>query len=192
MKKIVLLLCAGCAVISGYAQTGIPEVTPKPDIVEPVNTGVESITAFRSYQIGMGIDQAKELLAKDPLFNHKDPDVYFLPAKEQTLIESEGKGYVKRIFLQFVDKQLFSVIIDMNENKVDYYSLFTTFQGKYGTFDKFTPDFVYWEKKNIRLTLEKPLTVKYLDLQKFNEKKQEKRADIVDEDASLKEFLDQF
>lgn len=192
MKTTLLFLCIGLSLFSAYSQSAIPE--DKPVIVKSENSGAASISSFYGLRIGMGIDQAKEVLKENSsLFDYRgDPDVYFLPAKEQTLIECASKGYVKRIFLQFKDKVLFSIIVDLNTDKIDYFTLFTALNEKYGAFDKFTPDYVYWEKSDIRLSLEKPLTVKYLDLSTFRKIVDDSKAGIVLEEESLKDFLKEF
>jgi len=141
----------------------------------------------------MSVEQVKDLLAKDPYFNYRgDPDVYFTPARKETLIECTGNGFVKRIFIQFVDNRLFALIIDLNEDLIDYFTLYRSFEEKYGAFTDFSPQSVRWDRQDVRLSLEKPLTVKYLDLRKFAELKDEGRAAVTEEVKSLEQFLDEF
>ncbi|RPJ09325.1 MAG: hypothetical protein EHM28_01880 [Spirochaetaceae bacterium] len=194
MKRFIVFLSTAClaaaVLFAQPVETG--ETAPvAPPVIPASNSG--SIRAFRQLQIGMSIEQAKNILQKDPYFNYRgDPDVYFTPTRQQTLIECTGNGYIKRAYLQFVDERLFAFIIDLNEELIDYYTLYRTFEEKYGAFREFSPQYVTWEKQEIRLSLEKPLTVKYLDIKKFTQIKDEGRAVQTEEAKSLEQFLEEF
>ena len=151
------------------------------------------VKGFRGIEIGMSIDEVKSALLNDSYFNyHGDPDVYFLPKKEQSLIECSGNSYIKRAFFQFYDKKLFIMIIVLDPLKIDYYTLFTALKEKYGNFLLFSPEFVKWEGNDIRLSLEKPLWVKYVDIDVFEKLKQEGKAQEKAEGITLDEFIKDF
>ena len=57
----------------------------------------------------------------------------------------------------------------MNTELVDHYSIFTVFVQKYGEQDILDPKQAVWESANTRIAIERPLTVKYMDMQVFNE-----------------------
>ncbi len=48
---------------------------------------------FREISLGMELDNLKEALQKDKLFNFRgDKDVSFLPAREESLVETTGSS----------------------------------------------------------------------------------------------------
>jgi hypothetical protein len=127
-----------------------------------------SPSGFRALRLGMKIDEAKEALRTDPLFDYRgDPDVSFLPRSAETLIECSGSSYVKRAFLQFQDGLLFSLILELQEEKLDHFTLFSALQDKYGKPASLTPRETVWQFELVRFSLEKPLTVKYLERKTF-------------------------
>jgi hypothetical protein len=180
----VLLLAA-----SGSALAQTPSPSAKPD--QP--TAATSIKPFRNIRLGMSLDEVKALLAKDPYFNYRgEPDVYFLPAKEQVLIECSGNAYIKRAHFQFVDKKLFTLILDLEESRIDFFTMMTTLQTGYGAYRSFSPREVIWEMGGVRLSLEKPLSVKYIDLAVFQNLKDAGRKQETEGEKSLKDFLLEF
>lgn len=149
-----------------------------------------AIKPFRDYRLGMSLDEVKDRLLKDPYFNYRgEPDVSFLPVKEQVLIECSGNAYIRRAHFQFVDKKLFTLILDLEESRVDYFTMMTALQNAYGAYRDFSPQQVVWEAGGVRLSLEKPLTVKYIDLAVFQRLKDAGRKQETDEGKALKDFL---
>ena len=55
----------------------------------------------------------------------------------------------------------------MNRSRIDYYSVFTTLKEKYGEPDTITPQAATWKNNEITMSLEKPLTLKYIDNEVF-------------------------
>ena len=89
--------------------------------------------SFRGLSLGMGLDQVKAALKADPLFRYRgDPDVSFLPQTSQYLIECEGASFLRRAYFQFADGRLFIMILVLDTQKLDHYSLFVTLTTKYG------------------------------------------------------------
>jgi hypothetical protein len=155
--------------------------------------GVALPRQFREISLGMGLDELKTSLQADPLFNFRgDRDVSFLPAREQSLVETTGPSFIRRAFFQLRDGQVFIMAFSLNTALVDHYSVFTAMTAKYGEPSYLDPRETVWESEDIRLAIERPLTVKYIDKQVFN--------DIIDESALIesrqtqrrKEFLDEF
>ena len=100
--------------------------------------------------------------------------------------------YIRRAYFQFVDQRLFTLILDLDETKVDYYTMMTTLGSYYGDYVSFSPQAVVWEKGGIRLALEKPLTVEYIDVAVFDRLKETGRARESDQEKNLKDFLKEF
>jgi len=87
--------------------------------------------SFRNLSLGMGLDQVKASLKADPLFRYRgDPDVSFLPQTSQYLIECEGASFLHRAYFQFADSRLFIMILVLDPQKLDHYSLFGALSAK--------------------------------------------------------------
>lgn len=130
---------------------------------------------YKDIQLGMSLDETKEELLKDSDFGyHGDRDVSLLPNKKQFLIETDassglGSNFLDRCWFQFNNDQLYIITINMNLEKMDYYSVFTTLSKKYGNPNTVTPKLSKWENSEVIMTLEKPLTLKYMDKKTFQE-----------------------
>ncbi len=141
----------------------------------------------------MGIDEVKELLLKDPLFDYRgDPDVSFLPVPEQTLIECKGNSYLQRSYFQFHEQKLYIMILALNQKELDYFTMFQTLSRKYGNPDTLSPRSAVWRFEEVRLSLEKPLSIKYIAVQVFEELREKGRAEESWLDMAKQQFLDEF
>jgi hypothetical protein len=148
---------------------------------------------FRELSLGMTLDDLKAALQKDSLFNFRgDRDVSFLPAREESLVETSGSSFVKRAFFQLRDGAVFIMAFTLNTGMIDHYSMFTDLTEKYGQPTYLDPREAVWESEEIRVSIERPLTVKYIDKKVFD--------DIINESALIQsrrvqqrqEFLDEF
>jgi len=148
---------------------------------------------FRQISLGMSLDDLKETLLNDDLFHFRgDRDVSFLPAREQSLVETTGSSFIKRAFFQLRDGQVFIMAYTLNTDIIDHYSVFTQFVDKYGQPSYLDPKMAVWETEETRVAIERPLTVKYIDRVVFN--------DIVNESGLIQsgqvrkreEFLNEF
>jgi hypothetical protein len=148
---------------------------------------------YRSLSLGMSLDELKDGLSKDGLFQFRgDRDVSFLPAREQSLVETTGMTFIKRAFFQLRDAKVFIMAFTLNTELIDHYSIFTQFVKKYGQPTYLDPGVSVWETDDTRIAIERPLTVKYIDRAVFNE--------IVNESGLIEsgqvqlrqDFLDEF
>jgi len=148
---------------------------------------------FREIVLGMSLDDLKAALEKDSMFNFRgDRDVSFLPAREESLVETSGSSFVRRAFFQLRDGTLFIMAFTLNTGMMDHYSVFTDLVGKYGPPTYLDPKEAVWETEEIRVSIERPLTVKYIDKKVFD--------DIISESAltesrrvqQRQEFLNEF
>jgi hypothetical protein len=149
--------------------------------------------SYRETSLGMSLEDLKAGLARDALINFRgDRDVSFLPSREQSLVESTGFSFVRRVFFQLRDGKVFIMAYALNTQLVDHYSVFTTFTEKYGEPVYLDPKQAIWESEDTRIAVERPLTVKYIDKTIFN--------DIINESSLIEsaevrrrqEFLDDF
>jgi len=125
---------------------------------------------FREFVLGMNLDDLKTALLNDNYFNFRgDRDVSFLPVREQSLVETTGSLFVRRAFFQLRDGQVFIMSFALNTQIIDHYSVFTQFVEKYGQPSRLDPMSAIWETDEIRIAIERPLTVKYIDKVVFDD-----------------------
>jgi hypothetical protein len=148
---------------------------------------------FRSLSLGMGLDQVKQALKSDPLFVYRgDPDVSFLPQTSQYLIECQGNSYLRRAYFQFADSRLFIMILVLDTQKLDHFSMFSALSSKYGPPSSLTPQESVWVSDTVRFSLERPLTVKYVDNKTFSAILSKGGAQKDLDQLSREKFIEQF
>ena len=148
---------------------------------------------YRALTLGMTLDDLKVNLLSDPYFDFRgDRDVSFLPSRDQSLVETTGSSFIRRAFFQLRDGLVFIMSFTLNTQIIDFYSIFTQFNEKYGQPSYLDPQVIVWETDRTRVTIERPLTIKYIDRDVFN--------DIINESGLIEsnqvrlrqEFLDDF
>jgi len=150
-------------------------------------------TSFRGIAMGMSIDDVKTKLAADPLFLYRgEPDVNLVPQTEQTLIECAGTTFIHRAYFQFEKGKLLIMILVLDTQRLDYYGLFTTFSKKYGAPQTLDPQKCVWSFSAVTFSLERPLTVKYVERKTFESLVQQGAAQTDLEQVSREKFLEQF
>jgi hypothetical protein len=148
---------------------------------------------FRSILLGMGLDQVKQALTSDPLFLYRgDPDVSFLPQTSQYLIECPGTTYLRRAYFQFADSRLLIMILVLDTQKLDHYSIFSALTAKYGPPASLSPQESVWQSDTVRFSLERPLTVKYVDNKTFSAILAKGGAQKDLDQLSREKFIEQF
>jgi len=143
-----------------------------PAFAQETETGEDSDLPrqFRELTLGMSLDDLKAALTNDDYFIFRgDRDVSFLPAREQSLVETTGSMFIKRAFFQLRDAQVFIMSFTLNTDIIDHYSVFTQLTEKYGKPVYLDPAVAVWETEETRLAIERPLTVKYIDRAVFND-----------------------
>jgi len=141
----------------------------------------------------MNLDDLKANLSRDTLFNFRgDRDVSFLPAREQSLVETTGATFIKRAFFQLRDSQVFIMAFSLNTDIIDHYSIFTQFQEKYGQPSYLDPQVAIWETETTRISIERPLTVKYIDKVVFDDIVNESGLAESNQVRMRQEFLNDF
>ena len=97
LKPIIFAVLLTFLLLPVYAQD-------KPKDAAKAADGSELPKQFRQLSLGMGLDALKDELIKDELFQFRgDRDVSFLPAREQSLVETTGLSFIKRAFFQLRD-----------------------------------------------------------------------------------------
>ncbi|MCR5289796.1 MAG: hypothetical protein K6E51_07380 [Treponema sp.] len=156
MKKVLtFLVIAGITLVRLFAADNLP-------------------MGYKNVRLGMTVDEVKETLKKTAEFGyHGDRDVSLLPGENRVLIETDALAghvisYLDRCWFQFYEDKLYIITLNMNKEKVDHYTLFSTLTEKYGNPVALSPDKSVWENDAVRMSLEKPLTIKYVDMKVFN------------------------
>jgi len=181
---VLVMVIAPITMASGQsaaAPTALPAATnPVPD-------------SFQGITLGMELDAVKNALKGNALFNYRgDPDVSMLPSPNENLIETAGYSYITRAFFQFYDKKLYTMIFMLDPTELSYYTMYTTLEAKYGAPVSLSPDAVVWESSTVRLSLERPLSVKYIDLGVFDKLKAAGRMKASERAVSRDQFLSHF
>ncbi len=175
-----LLFSAAAAPAQTGAAASSSEPKPVPD-------------SFRGYKLGMPVEALKKALADDDLFVFRgDRDVSLLPMSDQVLIETTGLSFVKRAFFQLRDGKLFMMAFTLNTDKVDHYSVFTALVADYGEPATLNPQEAVWISDAVRLSVERPLTVKYIDRAVFDGLARDSAVKESKEFKLRKEFIDEF
>jgi hypothetical protein len=177
MKRV--FPCLFLWVFRVWAQDAAPEVSETPFPPEAGGALAAQTTqaaetavlprSFKGLSLGMSLEDLKSGLMSDGLFNFRgDRDVSFLPRKEESLVETTGSSFIRRAFFQLRDGEVFIMGFALNTVLVDHYSVFTSFTKKYGEPSYLDPRQAVWESEETRVSIERPLTVKYIDKRVFN------------------------
>lgn len=148
---------------------------------------------YRGIELGMSTDQVKEKLSEDGWFNyHGEEDVSLLERPRASLIETEGSLFFSRGLFQFENNALAAIILELDPNTIDWYTVFTSMQDKYGTPKEAAPDRMWWEDGKTRLAMERPFTVKYLDMEVFDAMLAEETDRTAWREAARIKFINEF
>lgn len=172
MKKALLFTLFLCSALYAFAQASLP-------------------SGYRGITLGMSLDQVKSALLRDAMFGYRgERDVTMLPDGDRNIIETKGNGYLSDCWFQFTDGKLYTIIININTDKMDYYSIFNTLCGKYGNPDELDPEHCSWKGSSVIMTLEKPLCIKYIDVQLSGLLADQAQTQAAAEEMLRKNFLD--
>ena len=160
---------------------------PGEEIFEPVQ-GV-----YRDLYLGMGLEEAKDALLKDSYFAYRgEAEVTMFNNPNENIIDSRGTGFIDRAWLQFREGKLFIILLEMDREYIDYFTIYSRLVGKYGEPDDMNPQSAAWHSEDTILSLEYPLTVKYLDRVSFEASLEESRVRDSFRETSRKEFAEEF
>jgi len=148
---------------------------------------------FRDLLLGTPFNQAQEFLQSDPAFQYRgEPDVSLRLSDGGTVIDTRGRVYMDRGIFQFHEEQLFSIALYLDRSRLDYFQLYEQFRDRYGEPIDLDPQRALWEDQRTRIELERPLTVRYLDLETFEARRRETRTEQAVEDITRERFLEEF
>ncbi len=181
MKRSVALLAVFALLIFAY----IPLYAS-----EPLPNGYGGI------ELGMTIDEVKEILKKNPQFGYRgERDVSLLPGENRVLIETDSSlaspySFLTQCWFQFYDGKLYIITINLNQTKMDHYSVFSTLCSKYGNPGALNPSKSEWKNDSVLMVLERPLTLKYTDRKVFDQLQQQALARESAAELTREQFLE--
>ncbi len=148
---------------------------------------------YRGIELGMAPDEVKDLLAADSWFAYRgEPDVSMLERPRASLIDAGGSLFIDRGIFQFEEDALAAIFLELDPSTIDWFTVYTSLEEKYGSPTEMNPVKAWWEDGNTRLALERPLTVKYLDLAVFEAAVSDKEDRRAWRETAREEFLDEF
>jgi len=165
IAAIVLSVIASAvaAAQSPRAPSSAPAYSPA-----PASAFASLPAGFRGVELGMGLDEVKGILKRDGLIDYEGAaDVSLLPEDKGELIDARGRSFIKRASFQFSEGRLWAMSFALDATLVDHYSVFRTMVEKYGNPGKIDPLETVWEDGSVRVSIERPLTLKYIDVRAF-------------------------
>jgi len=148
---------------------------------------------FDVFRLGMSLPDLKAALKDNSFFLYSgEPDVTILSRPNTNLIDVPGLTFFSRGVFQVVDGKLYSITLELNPEQLDYYGMYTALVKKYGDPTSLDPASARWESASVRLSLEKPLTVKYIDMPLFQRLQKEGRAQEALQSITREKFLENF
>lgn len=199
-RPAVHIRAIATATLLFLAATGPIASAQEAPLVAPASTAPATVEeapavprSFRGIELGMSMDEVQAALAADGIFVYRGaPDVSLLPRPDESLIEVAGMSFVRRAFFQFYEGKLFVMIFALNEKEMDHYSVFTSLSTKYGKPDSLSPSESVWVDEATRMSVERPLAVKYIDMAVFDELKAKGQAQKSYEEILRADFLGGF
>ncbi len=148
---------------------------------------------YRAFNIGMSLQEVKAALLEDSYFDYRgDPDVSIRERESRSLVSAAGRGLMDQGFFQFQEDALYLIILQFNQSKIDFFTLSQRLIAKYGPPLTLSPQGMIWENDRVRLSLEYPLTLKYVSLPVFMEGMEESRQIEGFEETTRQKFLEDF
>ena len=148
---------------------------------------------FGDITLGLELEEVKRRLRADNLFLYRgDADVSLLPDGPQTLIETDARLWIDRALFQFFDDRLYIITLLLDPQQIGHFRLYSLFSERYGQPAALDPSRILWELDEVRLVLERPLTVKYIDLRIFEQLRRNTPSAQAQSDLDREQFLERF
>jgi hypothetical protein len=145
---------------------------------------------YKDIKLGMTQAQVKGILDKSVDFSINKEEILTMRLEPDTeIISTEGLGFIISGYFHFSHDQLFQILLKLSETKIGYYYILNKFTNSFGKPNKLDPEKATWENDKIRITLEKPCTLKYIYLPVWNGLVKEKeKNDLFEKDRE--KFVD--
>ncbi len=150
-------------------------------------------TGYRDISLGMDFEAVKDALKKDSVFGYRgERDISLLAGENRTLIATTGSYFIKRAWFQFYENKLYVIIIQMDTDKIDYYTIYSTLSSKYGGPKTLDPKKSVWVGESVSMFLERPLIIKYIDVTTFNSILEKYKDEKAYSDILREDFINEF
>lgn len=192
---LILLICA-CSLC--FAQQSSNKSSSKTSSQQASNQSGDLPSGYGGVNLGMSVDETKKALQSNSDFGYNgDRDVSLLPGENRVLIETDARDFARWSFLeqcwfQFYEDKLYTIMLNLNKKKVDYYSVYSSLVKKYGEPVEFSPERAVWKNDDVQLSLERPLILKYIDLNTFNSLVDQSMVEHTAQEKLREEFLNSF
>ncbi len=155
---------------------------------------------FTTIYLGITFEEVKKAISMNRYFQaFEEPEIYTVPQGVDRVIlvygsldERTNYQFIREGYFQFNENdELISINLYLNPDVLDYFTLYQLHEQKYGTPEMLNPQKAEWIDSNVTISLEKPLTVKYL--KSPDARKVEEILDLANEREKLYEdFLSSF
>jgi len=148
---------------------------------------------FDTILLGDPFEIVQQKLTESPLYRYRGaPDVSLLEEPNTTLIETRGLTYIQWASFQFYEDRLYIITLELDPRELDHYTMYTRLREKYGDSSDLNPQAVRWEGPGVLISLERPLTLKFIDSQVLKELQQKGRVEEAYEEVNREDFLNKF
>jgi hypothetical protein len=179
LKPLRLALLAACLGGLMSAQES-PQAAPLP-------RGYGGIT------LGMSYSEVDALVQEDAAFGYRGtPDVTMALPPGQRLLQAPGNpsGPYALCTFHFLEDKLYIITLGLNRSRTDHYSIFTALSERYGPPSSLNPAKSVWDDGDVTVTLERPLTLKYVDAAAFQSISDASSAAVAEREESRVRFSD--
>ena len=151
----------------------LPSFSFSKDSASRNKTNSSVARGFGGVELGMSLESVKKALKDNSEFGyHGDRDVSLLPGENRILIETDALmgheySFLERCWFQFYDEKLYIITINVNRERMDHFSIFQALCKKYGNPVSVSPEKSVWTDGSVTMSLERPLTLKYVDTKTF-------------------------
>lgn len=145
------------------------------------------IKGYRNINIGMSKGEVIDTIKKDPLMMLEKKyyrDIDLSTEETKNIVEIVENKYFKNGYFLFKDDKLYSIIIMLQSNQADFLEMLETLNEKYSKGSFINASTVSWENSNIKLTLERPATVKYTLMDNNTN-----NTEVISEEGSMRKSL---
>lgn len=151
------------------------------------------LRGFDSIRLGMVYDDALSALETSSYIHFRGPrDVSLRPLGDDPIISAPGQAFLQEVVLQFSEGVLFSISLVVDPQEFDYGTFYRIFNQRYGNPHDLNPRRAVWQDEQTRISIEKPLTVQFLDLGAFRRMQEDSMIQDSAERFSKTLFLDEF
>ena len=159
-----------------------------------LSANIES--GYKDIKFNMSKDSVIELIKKSDEFDNKKDEAIIIRFEPDTeiitafgKIDKNTRSFIKKGFFHFSDDKLYLINLNMDEKRIGYYNLLKHYTDKYGKPVSLDPNNVIWEDSNTRIILEKKSTVKFIDINKWNELLKQEREQEDKERETRENFI---